>query len=287
MTVQFDVRLVEMPMPDGEISVADLVAISGRLQELSTRVSRWIGGIDGAGRGSRAVEAAAALRISGIAQGSTTLRFKNGTHDALDFDMPFEREVSTRFWEIVAAIGNDAPPVDAPVNVRESAVALLDSLQHAAPLVEVTRNDGARVTFRPGERDRSVWMVQPPTSTPATTSVVGRLEMVDLRARRFRLADDVGNRVTLEQVDDAEAVSRELVGRRTAATGVAVRDSRGRVTSIESPELHAVDVPDAWQRPGESKRWVPDTAMAGPDPNGGVDFDDDEWETFLAAVRGA
>lgn len=286
MTVQFDVRLVEMPMPDGEISVADLVAISGKLQELSTRVSRWIGGIDGVGRGSRAVEAAAALRISGIGQGSTTLQFKNGTHDALDFDMPFEQEVSSKFWEIVTAIGNDTPPADAPVNVRESAVALLDSLQHAAPLVEVTRNDGARVTFRPSERDRAVWLEQPTASVPSATSVVGKLEMVDLRARRFRLADDVGNRITLEQVDDAEAVSRELVGRRTEATGVAVRDSRGKVTSIESPELHAVEIPDTWQHRGEANRWVPDATMTGPDPDGGVEFDDDEWDSFLAAIRG-
>ncbi|MCL2423021.1 MAG: hypothetical protein FWD11_03860, partial [Micrococcales bacterium] len=145
-------------MPDGEIAVAELGALCVRLQDLSTKVSRWAADIVGAGRGPKTVEAAALLTLSSIGSGSTVLEIRAGVPDQLDFDTPFEAEVGSQFWGIVNALGADTPPADAPTPVRESVVSLLDVLQRTAPLVEVSRDDGARVEFRPAERDRSVWI---------------------------------------------------------------------------------------------------------------------------------
>lgn len=284
-TTEYELRLQEMALPSGEIALSDVAAIAAKLQDLSTKVSRWVADIDGVGRSPRVVEEAAALRLSGVGRGSTVLGISHGVHDRLDFDLPFEQEVGHQFWNIVAALGNDAPPAQAPDSVRESAVGLLDALQHAAPLVEIRRGDGARVEFRPAERDRGVWRLPSRTTASEEATIVGRLEMVDLRACRFRIADDVGNRVTLEHVVDAEAVSREMVGQRTSATGLPTRDKAGRVISVEAPRLQLVPVPANWL-PERRAAWHLPSDGRGPEPGGGAHFEDGEWDSFLAAVKG-
>ncbi|WP_163544361.1 hypothetical protein [Occultella kanbiaonis] len=280
------IRLQEMTLAPGEITLGDLAAIAGRLQELSTRVSRWVADIDGAGRGPRIVEAAAALRLSGVAEGSTVLVIDRGMHDALDFDLPFEREVTAKYWEIISALSTDTPPSDAPAPVREGAVALLDALEHAAPLVTVAQTSGRRVEFRPGDRDRAVWEVQRKQVGFERITIAGRLEMVDLRNRKLRIADDVGNRVMLEEVENAEAISRDLVGRRATASGVPTHGARGRLISITAPTIEPAAVPAQWRSHTEPTAWLLPREASGPDPDGGVEFDDDEWAGFLAAIKG-
>lgn len=283
MTRQFEIRLQEMAIPDGEIALVDLAAIGGRLQELSTRVSRWVAEIDGAGRSPALVEEAASLRLVGVRVGSTVLEIRRGTHDTLELDLPFERQVTAKFWEIVAAVGTDSPPADAPVQVCESALQLLDALQHAAPLVTVMGQDGRNVEFRPAERDRSVW--RPPVEPvlePVT--ITGRLEAVDLRTNRFRIADDVGNRIALRDVADAEDAAR-LVGTRVAASGIPSRDARGRLTSITEPVLIAAALPASFRQHQEASEWSVPEGYVGPDPDAGIDLDDDEWASFLAVVN--
>lgn len=286
MSGQIELRLQEMAMPSGEISLADLAAISGRLQELSTRVSRWVAEIEGPGRSPGMVESAATLRLSGLTEGSTVLEINRGSHDTLPFDLPFEDEVTAKYWEIIAALSTDAPPADTPTPVRESAVGLLDALQHAAERVTLSSADGARVEFWPAQRDRAVWRATEMQIDLGPITVLGRLEMVDLRNRKFRIADDVGNRITLDEVENAEAVSRELVGMRVTAAGVPTHDKRGRLLSITAPMIEPATVPAQWQSHTRPSVWsLPDTVI-GPDPDGGADFDDDEWAEFLAAVTG-
>jgi hypothetical protein len=152
--------------------------------------------------------------------------------------------------------------------------------------VEIRRDDGAAVAFRPAERDRSVWQVGPRLVVePEQTTVVGRLEMVDLGKHRFRIADDVGNQITLDHVEDEAAVS-SLIGQRTSATGLPTRDPQGRVVSVSAPALERVDDPTGWDGLTNTPwQFPPDTA--GPDPFGGADFDDDEWDAFMSAVKGS
>lgn len=124
----------------------------------------------------------------------------------------------------------------------------------------------------------------PGESEPVT--VMGRLEMVDLRNGKLRIADDVGNRIMLDDVENAGAVS-ELVGKRALASGVPTHDERGRLLSLTAPTIEAAPVPAQWQNHTNPTTWsLPDT-VTGPDSDGGADFDDDEWTDFLTAVNGA
>ena len=284
MAVEYEFRLEDMDLPPGRITAADLAAISARLQDLSTRVSRWVADIEGAGRGPRAVEDAARL-VVGVEAGSTVLAISRGVHGTLDFPTPFEDRTDERFWGIVEAIAKDEPPAEAPDTVRESAVGLLDALGKAAPRVTVSSQRG-RVQFRPAERDRSRWRVQPIAVEDTEASFSGKLEMVDLRSAKFRIADDIGNRIVLTEVADAESVAQTLVGRHVTARGPAVKDSKGRIQSITSPALEELVIPTAWQtRPTAS--FNPPADYKGPDLNAPVIFDDEEaWAAFRAAVKG-
>lgn len=285
MSDQIEVRLQEMSTPPGEIALADLAAVAGRLQELSTRVSRWVADIEGPGRSPGMVEGAATLRLSAITQGSTILAISRGRHDALDFDLPFEDDVRTHFWEIIAALSTDTPPADTPISVRQSAVGLLDALERAAPRVTIERRGGATIEFRPAEQDRAAWHAPQMRVGPESVTLAGRLEMVDLRNRKFRIVDDVGNRITLDDVENAEAIA-QLVGKRVAASGVPTYDKRERLLSITAPTIEPATVPTQWQsHTNPTARFEP--YITGPDPDGGVDFDDDEWADFLTAVNGA
>lgn len=47
VTRTYELRLREMAVPDGEIAVADLGTLCVRLQDLSTKVGRWVAEIAG------------------------------------------------------------------------------------------------------------------------------------------------------------------------------------------------------------------------------------------------
>lgn len=283
MSHQFEIRLQGMLLPDGEIALADLAAIASRLQELSTRVSRWVADIEGAGRSPKLVEDVAVLRLVATHAGSTVLQFSSGVPDLLDLDTTYEQEVAERFWGIVAAIGTDAPPPDAPATLRQSAIGLLDALEHAAPRIVVARPDGARIEFSPVERDRSVWHASDSAPDLEPVTLVGRIEAVDLRTHRFRLVDDAGNRLPLTEVQDAEHVAR-LVATRASVTGRPLRDPRGRMTGIDKPSLAAVTLPDELDPRDVEPSWSLPPGYTGPDPDDGIELDEDEWAAFLSAI---
>lgn len=285
MVRNFEITLREMAAPSGEISLADLTAVAGRLQDLSTRVSRWVANIDGSGRSPAAVADVAALRFAGVRPGSTILEIRGGSPWALDVETPFDVEVSSRFWVILEALGTDTPPEDTPSNVRESAGQLLDALDHAAPLVAVTRDDGAQVEFRPAERDREVWRADAGDDVEDLVTVVGTLEAVDLRTDRFRIVDDVGNRIRLDEVTDAPAAGR-LVGRRVAARGSAKRERGGGPRAVSSAVVTSVPLSDSFFEHQDPSGWSPPLDGPGPDPDGAIELNDDEWAEFLAVIHG-
>ncbi|MCL2594281.1 MAG: hypothetical protein FWD83_01990 [Promicromonosporaceae bacterium] len=285
MASEYEIRLQETTLPSGKIIASDLNAIMSRLQDLSTRVSRWVADIEGSGRGPLAVERSAQILV-GIVPGSTVLQIERGVHDALDFDTPFEEDTNKRFWEVVAGIGTDVPPADAPELVRESAVGLLDALQAAAPQVTVANPNGRAITFRPDQRSRETWNVKTRVVDEIAVTFTGRLDWADLPKRQLKITDDVGNRVTLTRVEDTEELVRQLVGHRVTATGIATRNVAGQVVSIKSPDITEAQVPDAWHL-RSTPSWAPPIDYVGPDPDGGVEFDDDEWVTFMAAVKAA
>jgi hypothetical protein len=111
-------------------------------------------------------------------------------------------------------------------------------------------------------------------------TVTGRLDKVDLRARRFRVRDDVGHDINLEDVVDVDAAAH-LIGRRVAATGVAEHDD-SRLVRIVEPTLTLEELPSSWS--AEVPLEVP---AVGSMPRGGIPgVGAKEVEEFLAEIRG-
>lgn len=121
--------------------------------------------------------------------------------------------------------------------------------------------------------------------TDETVTVSGVVEMADLRSHRFRLRDDVGNAIALNEVADVTA-ARGLVGERADAVGQPLRDNRGRLTALSSATVVAAQVPASWTQRVRDDTWQELAWAQGPDPEGGVEVDDAEWAVFLAAVKG-
>ena len=283
---QFELRLKKTGLPSGEIELRDLARIGEHLQDLATRVGRWVAGIDRVGRSTGEVEDAVGLRLVGIRGGSTVLVIERGP--ALDslFDVPLEAAFDDRLWETLGAIGTDAPRDDTPLLVRESAVNLLDALKHAAPEVQLTReHDNARIAFRTAERDRRVWQIGSRTVEDQVITVSGIVTMVDLETHRFRLHDDVGNSIVLQGVDDSIEV-RRLIGERADATGNPVRDAKGRLTGLQTTGVVESRLPQSWTTHARDDTWRELAQASQPDPDGAFEFSDEEWATFLAAIRG-
>lgn len=286
MSRSMEIRLIDSSAPAGEIDLADLARIGGQLQELTTRVSRWVAEIDGPGRGPRPVERAAQLRLVGVREGSTILAIDAGPADTLDFDTEFEELVDTQLWAVFDGIQHDMPPAGTPAGVRQSALGLLDALRDAAPRVELSTT-GRRepVRFAPAERSREVWAATLPGSEAEAVSVSGRLEMIDSRSHRLRIVDDLGHRIALEDVADPIAAAG-LLGARAVVHGVPRRDQRGRLATITAPTIGPQDLPAGWVSGGAAEPgWQPPTNHEGPDPRGVVDVDDDEFDAFLSTLR--
>lgn len=53
---------------------------------------------------------------------------------------------------------------------------------------------------------KEVWLATPGARVVEDVVVTGMLEAVDLRSGRFRIRDDVGSRISLDDVPDAEKV---------------------------------------------------------------------------------
>lgn len=274
-------RLSGMPTPDGEISLADLTAIAAPLQELATRVGRYVAEQSGPGRSLAAVEKVTRLRLTGLAAGSTRLLVGYGQTDVLPIDDGLEQRIADDFWEVVSGLGSETKPYWTTRRIDESALRLLDGLSRARE-VRISRGHHTDVTFRPETVDRTVWMTSEQLLLQEAT-MVGRLEALDLSSGRFRLRDDVGNTIPLVHVRDPHAAAA-FVDRRVAATGREIRGLRGEFKGLESPTVELFVVPSTGS--GASIDWQEILSRPGPDPDGGADLTDEEFAALLAAMKG-
>ena len=282
-TEEYEFRLSATHDPAGQISLTELGVLAERLQDLATRIARWAADVHGPGRSPAVLAEIAHLRLAGLAEGSTLLSICRGAPGTLDVEDDVERDLSHKFWDVIAGISVDAPPDDAPDGVRESAVAVLDALGRASDSVTITRlRDDAQTQFRPSERSRAVWLPEPEASTEQLT-VHGTLEMVDLHSGTFRVRDAVGNAITLYNVRDPHATAI-LVDHRAIATGTRNAARRGPALD-EVTVAPAEPLPPGWIHGTDDESWR-ERLGAGPERAGGVDVDDDEWVAFVAALQG-
>lgn len=279
-TMEF--RLSGTGVPDGEIGMGELAAIAAALQELATRIGRFSVDQRGPGPSKGAVEALTRLRLTGLSDGSTKIHVAYGQHDVLDIDLDLERETQSRFIGVIEGLALGQRPNWVPDLVAESALKLVNAFERCATAVHFTAPHAENVRIEPQSAPRKPWRN---ARVPGDeVSVVGRLEAVDLRDRRFRIRDDVGNAIGLEHVVDAERAA-PLISRRVRAVGVALLGGNGKLKSLREPILEDAPLPEAWM-PGESVDWSSELAKSGPQIGAGPDLTEEEFADFLASIKG-
>lgn len=279
-----EITLTDTGEATGEISFADISAITRAMQDLATSVGRLVAEQEGPGRTVERAARVTRLRLRCIAQGSTKLSAAYGEHDALDLDVGLESVIAARFWEIVEGVSTGQCPSWVTPQVADATLRMMNAFSHAASRVELARGDHAAVAWRSDALAREPWQVPRLSETEEIVTVSGRLEAVDLATDRFRIRDDVGNKIILTDVPESADVGK-LIGRRAAATGTAVRGHRLQLVAVDAPLLVPVNIPAEWS----ARSSVDATSLAarypGPDPDGGVDLNDDEYDDFMATLR--
>ncbi len=281
---EYSFRLTGLDAPNGEISMRDLVEIGGALHLTTTRIARQIAGQDGRGRSTAAVDRVSELRLSGVGQGSTVLEMHLGDAGTLHLQNGDEELVATRFEEIVDSIASNQAPTWANRLIIDAVGKVADRIAASgATSLDASRGIGSSAAkwrvIEMAKVDFSVWRAEYSELAMEHATVTGRLDKVDLRARRFRVRDDVGNDIALEDVVDIDAAAH-LIGQRVVASGVAEQE-RGRTVRIVEPVLHREELPAAWfESPGQG---VP---LGGTILEPGIDgVSAAEVDEFLAELR--
>lgn len=282
-------RLSGTDVPPGQIALNDLASLADTLQLLTTRIGRQLAGQTGPGRTVGGAERATRLTLTGVSEGSTRLQVTAGAADTLALDDPFEEQVMDRLWEVLGGLETDARPGWATAHIAHAAVAFVDSVAAAARECEFTGRRGqrkrARVVVKPQKVNRDEWTRLPaePERVPAI-GVTGDLDLVDLRTRKFRVRDAVGNDVVLEDVENAGEAAT-LVGQRVRAVGTGVRGVRGQIAKLVEPHVSEADMPAEWLDRGPAHLAGVFTTRSAPSLDGVPGVDDAELEALLADLR--
>lgn len=286
MSMQFELRLVGVDAPDGELDAADLLAIVASLQQISTRLGRAETDAAARGRPSRAVQRVGRLRI-GLAPGSTRVLFERRADAmSLDFDLADEAAVDRAFEQVIESMAHDERPSWVTDPVAEGVAELTAALKNAAPEVEFKVGGTVQARFLTQSIHRDTWRRTAPESDPAdVVDFVGRLEKVDIKRHDFRIRDDIGNEYSLPKVADDTSVMH-LIGTHVRVTGVAERDALGRVASIHEARIAGTVDPASDSRITAD---VPLSAImdSAPGPSGlGVPgLTDNEADAFFEALK--
>lgn len=284
MIKDLELRLIDAPVPNGEVAVKDLAALTLALQELITRIGRDIVNSPGPGRTKQFMEEFAQLRLRSIDDGSTRLMFSKGASDKLDVQVSEEKLADDRFWEIIRAIGVDQRPDWVTELIAESAGKFVDALQRAAPKAVLQAPARDAIEIESARIHIETWTSRR-FQTDTVMTARGRLEKVDLRSHEFRVRDDVGQAVDLKHVEDDVTAAR-LVGQWVVARGTSALLPSGRLVALDKVTIERVDDPAAEHLDGtvlgldEILASVP-----GPDPDGGIDLTEEEFTAFLRAAR--
>jgi hypothetical protein len=278
-------RLLGTTLPDGEITFAALGVFVDAFQELSTRVGRHLAGQAGPGRTAAAAERATRLRLRALGPGSTRLVVAVGEDQSLSPGDDLEDQAVTLLWDLFEALGGGQPPAWVNPLVARSAIRVVDALEAASASCEISSGSRPRrmVRVAPAAVDRRVWNISPPTAVAVPeTYVSGILDLVDLRSRRFRIRDDVGNDIAVEDVGNAGEASR-LVGSRVTAVGEGVLGRRGQVVKLMAAHVSDGSFQDIWRIPEHATDHLDLTLSPPPD---GIDgLTDEEIAAFLDAIR--
>lgn len=230
-----ELRLIGHPSPSGKVEATTAVDVTDAMRALMYRLTRLVAERPGLGRANASVERASVLRL-GLAEGSTRMIFTIGEEHTL-VDDPWAPTVDEEFWALVQGMLANECPAETPPTVADAVDDLVKAVKTAAPTVEVSVPGRGPVVVQTKHLDRAPWQAHR-IRTAEPTTVVGTLEMVDLRSARFRLRDLVGNAIELIDVEDAEAAGK-LVGQQVTASGTLERGDGQRHHRMESATIES------------------------------------------------
>jgi hypothetical protein len=272
-------------VPSGELGLDALGRVATALQELATRVGRFVVGQRGPGRTVSSAAKVVNLRLAGLRDGSTQLDVSFGEAHVLPLDVGLEQQIADRFWDIVEGVSVGKPPSWVTPAVAESTVRVIDAFGVAAEQTGIRRADGRTATWRRESVPREPWLLADEVPAAEAVAATGRLEKVDLANRRFRIRDDVGNTIALEDVTDADEVG-PLVGQRTTAVGAPIHTADGRLRGIRGAAISPAPLPEAWRPGGTVSLSEIAAAHPGPDPSGVPGVTDEDIDNLLMAIDG-
>jgi hypothetical protein len=222
------------------------------------------------------------VRVTGLREGSTRLQFVFGDPQALSFDDPLSVQVEDAFWRIVTGLPDGERPADTSDSVAEAVHALIGALRHAAPRAEIGSTTRPAIALSTLAVPREVWSSWTIDSSDLLT-YSGVLEALDLRNARFRIVDDVSNRIVLKDVR-APHEAAKLVDHRVRVTGRPAYVADGGLKHLVDVDVAAVDLPEGWSSSEVTLNELLDKPI--PSFEGGLDLSDEEFGDFMAAIHG-
>lgn len=279
MSVDFELRLSGGDAPDGEIELTDLVNIGGALQELSLRIARGCLPSDALGRPNALLADVSQLRLRGLLEGSTLLKFSRGHADTLNVPLDHEQDIDDRFADVMDGIARNSRPEWVDGTVAESSAKLLKAMRQAAPMIRFQAGTRPTVDIDTKVAELNVWERSAAAAASEQFTISGRLEAVDLRTNRFRVVDDLSNSIRLVNVEDAGSVA-PLIGGRVKARGLGRRGPDDKLQSLSHPVLTAAPLPATWLQHGTADL-AHELSKPGPKVGEGIELDDAEYEDFL------
>lgn len=285
MTTNFDFHLFGAEAPEGELDADDLIALVESVQEIATRIGRIETNAERLGRAPRRTQRVARLTI-GLSQGSTTMRVhRSGINDTLDFDSDEEEAFDEKFADLVESFGRNERPIWVGDSLSRATSRFIVALQNAARAVDFVVGGELRSSFETGRIQRDLWEVAA-VQGPEQIDFVGTLFSANLLTHRLQVEDFVGNRIPLPAVaDDVEA--GRLLGTVVRVTGTPEYDSIGQLSAIRRASVvAAADSTDGLSVAREVPLADILRSAPGPDPDGGLELSDEEFDAFLEAVRG-
>ena len=245
-------------MPDGaapELPAGVLADFLTALQTLLYRLTREAADQAGLGRAVRPVELSSGAHVS---------------WSEAEID-PLADATDAAFAIVLDAITLNTRPPHLTNPVADAVDGLIRVLLDLGRPVAIVLPDGQVATCDPAEIRRDPW--QQTRLEPARIgTVTGRLEMVDLRSRRCRIRDPLGQAYDVHDLGNPSEAAR-LVGEQVAVSGVVQEGTGTQHHRIE--EAHVIPLPARQPAAQQILRPAADQ----------LDLTDVEWRTFLAAHR--
>lgn len=218
---QYVLQLAGRAGPGGALRAADVARLCTAVQTLVYRLYRHATEELDRGRQPQAVEQLSALGVHMPDEG--TVVFRVGEEGVLDLD-PLAEQVDAHAWRLLQGLAAGERPPGTPATVADAVAALLRALTRAATGATVTIPGHGEVRLATGHLAREPWERRAPKDL---RTVVGELQMADLRSDRCRVVDADGHVIELHDVRGITEAAH-LVGAQVQATGWFTEQLHGR-----------------------------------------------------------